>query len=110
MEGMLTKSSWRLNSSSVSSMLRVAEFDADGLAELTADGDTEACGAALTNLRDIRAIRDLMATILTVILGFDTLEIDAVACEIKDICPFLYCQDSPIILGLIFNLCGGISH
>jgi hypothetical protein len=64
----------------------------------------------LTNLRDIRAIRDLMATILTVILGFDTLEIDAVACEIKGICPFLYLQDSPIFLGLIFNLCGDISH
>ena len=52
--------------------MRVAELDADGLGELTADGDTEACGAAMVTPRDARAARVLMTTILAFSMSVGT--------------------------------------
>jgi len=53
-------------------VVRVAELDADGIGELTADDDTEACGAAMLNPKDARAARDLMTTMSAFGMGVDT--------------------------------------
>lgn len=65
MEGILTSSSCRLKSFSVSSVVREAAWPgADGVGELRADVVIEACGAALVKPRAANAIMDLK-TVMT---------------------------------------------
>ena len=73
--------------------MRVAELDADGLGEVTADDDTEACGAAMANPRDARAARVLMTTILAFSMSVGTSSMFLLLVNLGHT-PFLYLQHS----------------